>query len=211
MEDIPADATHIDLEHHDVWVGKQEGGLRAAKAGVNPGGFPAYYVPPFSQKHGNACAQSGMASLLVYWKKLQATATLPYEFVNNGATNPNLLGGLLGTNWERVRDVLGGMYHLNVRGFNNPNNQKIDSQQLINMLASYTSQGIAPMVILGNGELDPGEFGAHWWILCDINPQQVTMVNFGSGPSVYSTDKFLNAWRADGLPWTHHAGVIAWP
>lgn len=208
MDAKPHDAQHIELQPHEIWA-EPEIQAQSSSKGVDLNRLPAYWVDPYRQDHSNGCAQAVMASMLVFWGKLQATPDLAYKFAQSSASNPNLLGGLLGTNWERVRDVFEA-YGLRTKGFNNPDNKKYDPQFLINALASYTSKGIPVALILGNGELEPGQFGAHWWILCHIDQHEVKLVNDGNTVWTYPTTQFLDAWRADGLPWTHHAGVVVY-
>lgn len=166
-----------------------------------------YYQPPFSN-HDNGCGQAAMASMLVHWGVLGADPGLAEALYQHELTKPDILWGIFGTSWERVRDTF-LRYGLRAATCNVARLTVWSSKGKYEWLESWVRAGYPACVIVGNGEMGAGA-GAHWAIVTEINPNQVVMANFATpnGYDTIDTSTFMKAWEAYGLPGVHYATVI---
>jgi hypothetical protein len=167
-----------------------------------------YYVQPFSG-HSNGCGQSAMATLLTYWNYMNYNPTNAENLYVNPSSNPDIFGGLLGTSWERFRQVLEN-YGMTAHGQNEPSLTVNSANGKYETLCNWVNANCPVAVILGNGELNLGS-GAHWGIVVRITSYDVTLANYGDGFMKVNLSDFMKSWEAYWLPGVHYAGVFAQP
>ncbi len=167
-----------------------------------------YYIPPFT-RHSNGCGQSAMATILTYWNRMQCNPQNAENLYSNTNSKPDIFGGILGTSWERFKQVMES-YSMIAYGQNEPILTANSSRGKLDTLRSWANQGYPVAVILGNGELNRGS-GAHWGIVVQVTHYSVELANYGKGCISVNLYDFMKAWEAFWLPGVHYAAVLAHP
>lgn len=167
-----------------------------------------YYVPPFS-KHPNGCGQAAMATMLTYWGYMNYDPGNAENLYVNPSSAPDIWGGILGTSWERFKQVM-EQYGITAYGQNEARLTVNSAAGKYETLCNWVNADFPVAVILGNGELNLGS-GAHWAVVVRVSPYNVILANYGNGYYSVSLSDFMKAWMAYWLPGIHYAGVFAQP
>jgi hypothetical protein len=183
---------------------------------VSNGGLERYYVEPSTSLKSwkgdyNACGMTAFVTLLrLYGKFNGVNAHSKIEgYWKNGSTGPDILGGALGTSWQRIRDNFHREGLRTVSGNEDRATVSMGDGKW-EWLKGWVTNGYPVAATISIKPIE-GVDGGHWVIVREISGDNVYLENYGAGQKKVSKDIFLKAWEAYSighLPWTHYASVV---